>query len=170
VLFSHGVKNINTAADAAKALEPLVQSFPNAGLLARTIFAVGIVGLGLLGIPVLAGAAGYALAEAAGWKEGLGRKWKDAKGFYGVIAASTLIGLAMNFTGIDPMKALVYTAVFNGVAAVPLLFLIARINGNAAILGKNRGGPLSRTFVWLTFGVMALSAVALLYTTVAGKS
>jgi NRAMP (natural resistance-associated macrophage protein)-like metal ion transporter len=170
VLFGHGVKNINTAADAARALEPLVHSFPNSGAVARTIFAIGIVGLGLLGIPILAGAAGYALAEAVGWKEGLGRQWKDARGFYGVIAASTLIGLAMNFTGIDPMKALVYSAVFNGVAAVPLLYLIARINGNAGILGKNRGGPLSRFFVWLTFVVMALSAVALLYTTVAGKS
>jgi NRAMP (natural resistance-associated macrophage protein)-like metal ion transporter len=170
VLFAHGVKNINTAADAAKALEPLVRSFPNSGEVARTIFAIGIVGLGLLGIPVLAGAAGYALAEAVGWKEGLSRKWKDARGFYGVIAASTLIGLSMNFTPIDPMKALVYSAVFNGVAAVPLLYLIARINGNATILGKHRGGPLSRIFVWVTFAVMALSAVALLYTTLAGKS
>ncbi|HEY4031441.1 MAG TPA: divalent metal cation transporter [Caulobacteraceae bacterium] len=170
VLFSHGVKNINTAADAARALEPLVHSFPNSGLVARSIFAIGIVGLGLLGIPVLAGAAGYALAEAAGWKEGLSRKWKDARGFYGVIAASTLIGLSMSFVGIDPMKALVYSAVFNGVAAVPLIYLIARINGNAAILGKHRGGPLSQVFVWLTFVIMGLSAVALLYTTVSGKS
>lgn len=170
VLFAHGVKNIDTAADAAKALEPLVHSFPNAGQVARTIFAVGIVGLGLLAIPILAGAAGYAMSEAFGWKEGLSRKWKDARGFYTVIAASTLVGLLMNFVGINPMKALVYTAVINGVAAVPLLYLIARINANATILGKNRGGPLSRIFVWLTFGVMALSAVALLYTTVAGKS
>jgi Mn2+/Fe2+ NRAMP family transporter len=170
VLFAHGVKNINTAADAARALEPLVHSFPNSGYLARTIFAVGIIGLGLLGIPILAGAAAYALAEAVGWKEGLSRKWKDARGFYGVIAASTLIGLSMSFVGIDPMKALVYSAVFNGIAAVPLLYLIARINGNAAILGKHRGGPLSRTFVWLTFVVMGLSAVALLFTTLSGKS
>jgi Mn2+/Fe2+ NRAMP family transporter len=170
VLFGHGVKNINTAADAARALEPLVRSFPDAGLLARSIFAVGIVGLGLLGIPVLAGAAGYALSEAVGWKEGLSRKWKDARGFYGVIAASTLIGLSMSFVGIDPMKALVYSAVFNGVAAVPLLYLIARINGKASILGRHRGGPLSQVFVWLTFVVMGLSAVALLYTTLAGKS
>ena len=169
VLFSHGVKNINTAADAAKALEPLVRSFPNSGEVARTIFAVGIIGLGLLGIPVLAGAAGYALSEAIGWKEGLSRKWSDARGFYGVIAASTIVGLSMNFVGIDPMKALVYSAVFNGIAAVPLLFLIARINGNATVLGKHRGGPLSRVFVWLTFAVMGLSAVALLYTTLAGR-
>jgi NRAMP (natural resistance-associated macrophage protein)-like metal ion transporter len=167
VLFRHGVTNINTAADAAKALEPLVSSFPNSGQVARDLFAVGIIGLGLLGIPILAGSAAYALSEAFGWKEGLSRKLGEARGFYGVIAVSTLVGLSLNFTGIDPMKALVFTAVFNGIAAVPLLFLIARINDDGAILGAHRGGPLSRIFVWLTFGVMALSGVALLYTTFA---
>ncbi|HEX5264582.1 MAG TPA: divalent metal cation transporter [Phenylobacterium sp.] len=169
VLFRHGVKNINTAADAAKALEPLVSSFPNAGQLARDLFAVGIVGLGLLGIPVLAGSAGYALSEAFGWKQGLSRKPAEAPAFYGVIVVSALVGLALNFVGIDPMKALVFTAVFNGLAAVPLLFLIGRINGDKAILGERRGGPLSQAMVWLTFAVMALSGVALIYTTIAGK-
>jgi NRAMP (natural resistance-associated macrophage protein)-like metal ion transporter len=169
VLYRHGVTNIETAADAAKALEPLVRSFPNAGEVARTIFAVGIVGLGLLGIPVLAGAAGYALSEAFGWKEGLSKKWNEAPGFYGVISVATLVGLAVNFIGINPMKALVFTAVFNGIAAVPLLFVIARINSNSGILGKNRGGALSRMMVWLTFGVMALSGAALLYTTLSGR-
>jgi NRAMP (natural resistance-associated macrophage protein)-like metal ion transporter len=167
VLFKHGVTNINTAADAAKALEPLVSSFPNSGQMARNLFAVGIIGLGLLGIPVLAGSAAYALSEALGWKEGLSRRLSEARGFYGVIAASTIVGLSLNFVGIDPIKALVFTAVFNGIAAVPLLFLVGRINGNASILGPNRGGPLSQTFVWITFGIMALSGVALLYTTVA---
>jgi Mn2+/Fe2+ NRAMP family transporter len=166
VLFSHGMNTINTAADAAKALEPLVKSFPNSGQVAKDLFAVGIIGLGLLGIPVLAGSASYALSEALNWKIGLSRKLKDAPGFYGVIIASTFIGLALNFVGIDPIKALVFTAVFNGIAAVPLLFLIARINGNAAILGENSGGVLSRFFVWLTFGVMGLSGVALLYITI----
>jgi Mn2+/Fe2+ NRAMP family transporter len=164
VLFKHGTTTINTAADAARALEPLVQSFPHAGLLAKIIFAVGIVGLGLLGIPVLAGSAAYALSEALGWKEGLSKKFNRARGFYGVIIVSMLIGLLLNFIGIDPMKALVFTAVFNGIAAVPLLFLIARINGNVTILGDHRGGPLSRFFVWMTFGVMGLSAIALLST------
>ena len=168
VLFRHGVTNIQTAADAAKALEPLVRSFPNSGFVARTIFATGIVGLGLLGIPVLAGAAAYALSEAFGWREGLSRKWNDAPGFYGVISVATLIGLSLNFVGIDPMRALVFTAVFNGIAAVPLLFLIARINTSSDILGRNSGGPLSRFMVWLTFGVMALSGAALLYTAVSG--
>ena len=169
VLFRHGVTNIGTAADAAKALEPLVQSFPHAGALARTIFAIGIVGLGLLGIPVLAGAAAYALSEAFGWKEGLSRKWNEAPGFYGVITVATLVGLSVNFAGINPMKALVFSAVFNGIAAVPLLFVIARINASGSILGSNRGGKLSQFMVWLTFGVMALSGAALVYTTVSGR-
>lgn len=164
VLFKHGTTTINTAADAAKALEPLVRSFPNAGLAAKVVFAIGIIGLGLLGIPVLAGSAAYALSEAFGWKEGLSRKFKRARGFYSVIIVSMLIGLLLNFIGIDPMKALVFTAVFNGIAAVPLLFLIAKINSNSTILGDHRGGPLSISFVWITFGVMGLSAVALLST------
>lgn len=168
VLYRHGVTNIQTAADAARALEPLVQSFPNAGAVARTIFAAGIVGLGLLAIPVLAGAAGYALAEAFGWKEGLSRKWNEAPGFYGVITVATLIGLSLNFIGVNPMKALVFTAVFNGIAAVPLLFVIARINANSAILGEYRGGPLSRLMLWVTVGVMGLSGAALIYTTILG--
>lgn len=167
VLFSHGITTINTAADAAKALEPLVRSFPNSGQIARDLFAIGVIGLGLLGIPVLAGSAAYALSEAFGWKEGLSRRFSEARGFYGVIIVSTGIGLLLNFIGIDPMKALVFTAVFNGIVAVPLLFLLGKINGDRSILGAYRGGPLSRSFVWLTFAVMALSAAALLYTLVA---
>jgi NRAMP (natural resistance-associated macrophage protein)-like metal ion transporter len=162
VLFSHGVRTINTAADAAKALEPLVRSFPHAGQVARDLFAVGVIGLGLLGIPVLAGSAAYALAEALDWKEGLSLKLAQARGFYGVIIAAMAVGLLLNFIGIDPMKALVLTAVFNGVASVPLLFLIARINRNADILGESTGGKVSRTLVWLSFAVMAMAAVALL--------
>jgi Mn2+/Fe2+ NRAMP family transporter len=169
VLFSHGVRTINTAADAAAALEPLVRSFPNSGQIARDLFAAGIIGLGLLGIPVLAGSAAYALAEAFGWREGLSRRFGEAKGFYGVIIAATGVGLVLNFVGIDPIKALVFTAVFNGVSAVPLLFVIARINGDRAILGPDRGGLLSRGLVWLTFAVMALDAVAMLYTMIARR-
>lgn len=166
VLFSHGITTINTAADAAKALQPLVSSFPNSGQIAKDIFAIGVVGLGLLGIPVLAGSAAYAMSEAFGWKEGLSKKFHQARRFYGVIIIATLIGLLLNFIGINPIKALVLTAVFNGIAAVPLLFLIGKINNNENILGENKGGLLSRTFLWLTFGVMALAAVALLYTLV----
>jgi NRAMP (natural resistance-associated macrophage protein)-like metal ion transporter len=164
VLFRHGIKTINTAADAAKALEPLVHSFPNSGQVARDLFAVGIVGVGLLAIPVLAGSAAYALAEAFDWREGLSRKFTEARSFYGVIVAATGIGLLLNFIGIDPIKALVLTAVFNGIAAVPLIFLIALINRNRQILGAYCGGVLSQIFVWLAFGVMGVCALALLYT------
>ena len=166
VLFSHGVKNIATAADAAKALEPLVRSFPNSGQLAKDIFAVGVIGLGFLAIPILAGSSSYAMSEALNWKEGLSRRFADARGFYGIIIVSTVAGLAMNFMGVNPIKALVFTAVFNGIAAVPLLYLIARINGSEAILGSQKGGIWSRSIVWITFGVMALAGVALLYTTI----
>jgi len=164
VLFNHGIHNINTAAQAARALQPLVRTFPDSGQLAKDIFAVGVIGLGFLAIPVLAGSAAYALSEAFGWKEGLYRKFSKARGFYGIIIIATLIGLGINFLGINPLKALVYTAVFNGVAAVPLIFLIARINGNKKILGEYIGGKLSRIIVWLTFIVMATAAVAMFYT------
>ncbi len=164
VLFKNGITDINSAAEAAKALEPLVQSFPNSGQIAKDIFAIGIIGLGLLGIPVLAGSAAYALSEALGWKEGLYRKLSQAKGFYAVIIASTLVGLLMNFIGINPFKALVFTAVFNGLAAVPLIFVIAKINSNKKILGDYSGNKLSRSLVWFTFVLMAASALGLLYT------
>ena len=158
VLFSHGIKNIGTAADAAKALEPFAGSY------AKDVFAIGVVGIGLLAIPVLAGSASYALSETFGWKEGLYRKLSDAKGFYSVIIVATLIGLAMNFAGINPISALVFTAVFNGIAAVPLIYIIARINSSKKILGKNKGGILSRSLVRLTFAVMTIAAIAMFYT------
>lgn len=164
VLFSHGIRNIATAADAAAALEPLVRSFPNSGQVARDLFAVGVIGLGLLAIPVLAGSAAYAMAEAFQWREGLSRKFGEARGFYGVIIVSTGVGLLLNFTHINPMKALVFTAVFNGIAAVPLLFIIARINASREILGANRGGPISRALVWLTFAVMGMCALGMFAT------
>ena len=164
VLHQNGITNVASAADAAKALEPLVQTFPYAGFLAKLIFALGIIGLGLLGIPVLAGSAAYALSEAFNMKEGLNRKLKKAHGFYGVITIATLVGLMINFVGIDPIKALVFTAVFNGVAAVPLIFAIGRIARNRKIMGDYRSGWLSNIVVWSTFLVMLASAVAMFYT------
>jgi len=164
VLNHNGLTDVASAADAAKALEPLVQTFPYAGFLAKLIFAVGIIGLGLLGIPVLSGSAAYALTEAFNMKEGLNLKLKKAHGFYGVITIATMIGLMINFIGINPIKALIFTAVFNGVAAVPLIFLIAKIARNKKIMGKYRSGWLSHTMVWITFSVMLASAVAMFYT------
>ncbi|MBP9817240.1 divalent metal cation transporter [Candidatus Shapirobacteria bacterium] len=164
VLNQNGISDIKTSADAARALEPLVQTFPNAGLWAKIIFATGIVGLGMLSIPVLSGSASYAIAETFGWKEGLNLKLKSAKGFYGVIIASTLIGLLINFVGIDPVKALIYTAVINGVVAVPLIFLVAKIAQDEKIMKENKSGILSKVFVWLTFGGMATAAIAMIAT------
>lgn len=168
VLNQHGVTNLNTAADAAKALEPLVHSFPYAGFLAKLLFAIGIVSAGLLVVPVLAGSAGYALAESLGWDEGLDLKFTRAHGFYGVITASTLVGVAINFVGIDPIKLLVYTSVLNGVAAVPLIFLIIRISGNEAIMGDYVSRKLSIGFTWLAFMAMSGAAIAALFTFLRG--
>ena len=162
VLHAHGVYTIANAADAAKALEPLVRDFPNAGILAKMIFAIGIVGLGLLSVPVLAGSAAYAFAEAFNWREGLYQKLKKAHGFYGVITLATIVGLIINFIGIDPMQALVITAVINGVVAVPLLFLIWRIARNTAIMKKYKSGWFSQTLLFITFIGMGLAAIALL--------
>lgn len=163
VLHNSGVTNVRNAADAAKALEPLVHSFPHAGYLAKVIFSIGIIGLGLLAVPVLSGSAAYAVAETFNWKASLNLKLKRARGFYGVIVIATVIGLLINFTGIDPVKALVYTAVLNGIAAVPLLFLIVRIAASEKIMGEYRSKWLSRFLLWFTFVGMGGAAVALLF-------
>ncbi len=164
VLHGNGVTDVGTAADAAKALEPLVHTFPNAGLIAKAIFAIGVVGLGLLAVPILSASASYALSETLNWKEGLNLKLKKAHGFYGVITIATLIGLSINFIGINPIKALIFAAVLNGVAAVPLLFIIARVAQNGKIMGAYRSGTLSITFVWATFILMGVSAIAMFLT------
>lgn len=164
VLNAHGITNIATSADAAKALEPLVHTFPNAGFYAKLLFAAGVVGLGLLAVPVLAGSASYALSEAFSWKEGLNLKLKKAHGFYGVITIATLIGLLINFIGIDPIKALVYTAVINGVVAVPLIFIVALVAKNEKIMGKYKSGWLSKLFVGITFIGMGAAAIAMFLT------
>ncbi len=162
-LHANGVVNINTSADAARALEPLVNTFPNAGLIAKLIFTVGIIGLGLLAIPVLSASASYAVSEAFDWRASLNYKLKKAHGFYGVITIATLIGLMINFIGIDPVKALVITAVINGVVAVPLIFIIGKIANDKKIMGEYRSGTLSNIFVWLTFICMAAAAIAMFY-------
>lgn len=163
VLHNSGVTNIKTAADAAKALEPLVRSFPDAGFISKFIFSIGIIGLGFLAVPILSGSAAYAVSEAANWDAGLNLKLKRAHGFYGVITIATLLGLIINFIGIDPVKALVYSAVLNGVAAVPLIFLIIRISANKNLMGKYKSGLLSKILLWITFLGMASAAVAMFF-------
>ncbi len=164
VLHGNGTYNVKTAADAAKALEPLVNTFPNAGYMAKVIFSIGIIGLGFLAVPVLSGSAAYAVAEALDWKAGLNNKLKKAHGFYGVITIATLIGLMINFIGIDPVKALVYAAVLNGIAAVPLLFLIMKIAASEKIMGRYKSGKLSTILLAVTFLAMALAVVGLIWT------
>jgi Mn2+/Fe2+ NRAMP family transporter len=164
VLHTSGVTTVTTAADGARALEPLVHTFPHAGYLAKMIFASGIIGLGLLGVPVLSGSAAYALCEVLNWSEGLNLKLKQAHGFYGVIAVATLIGLALNFVGIDPIRALVVAAVINGVVAVPLLFVIARIAASREIMGNYVSGRWSSLLVWATCIGMGAAAIAMFAT------
>ena len=161
VLHGGGVTTINTAADAARALEPLVKTFPHSGEIAQGLFALGIVSLGMLAIPVLAGSTSYALSEARGKKEGLDLKPKQGRYFYGVIAGSMLIGLFLNFIGVNPIRFLVFAAVFNGVAAVPLIWIINRIAADRSTMGEARSGRLSRTVLALTFIGMAGSVLAM---------
>lgn len=164
VLNTSGVTDINSAADAAKALEPLVQGFPAAGFMAKLIFSVGIIGLGLLAVPVLAGSSAYAFCGAFGWQEGLYRKLRKAQVFYGTIIVATAAGLLINFSGVDPMKALVISAVFNGIAAVPLLFLIAHIAKNPLVMGEYASRRWSNFFVMLAFVLMGVATVAMFAT------
>jgi NRAMP (natural resistance-associated macrophage protein)-like metal ion transporter len=161
VLNKGGVTNIATASDAAKALVPLVHTFPNAGFIAEIIFGIGIIGLGLLSVPVLAGSAAYAFSEAFNWNEGLYRKLKEAHGFYGVITIATIIGLIINFVGIDPIKALVVAAVVNGLVSIPLIFIIIMIASNKKIMGKYTSGWLSKTFLWISFIAIIIAALAM---------
>lgn len=170
VLHASGVTEINTAADAARALEPLVQNFPHAGLIAKLLFSVGIIGIGFLAVPVLAGSSSYAISEAMGWKQGLHRKYKQAKAFYVVIAGATLVGLSINFLGIDPIKALVFAAVFNGIAAVPLLAMIARVGSNEKIMGEYKNGQISNLLIWTSFAVMFSAALVLFYGMATGQA
>lgn len=158
-LHKNGITEIGTAAEAAMALEPLTHAFPNSGIWAKIIFASGIIGLGLLSVPVLSASASYAVSEAFDWKHGLNLKFKRAHGFYGVITVATIIGLMINYVGINPMKALIFTAVINGLVAVPLLFLINKIASDGKIMGKYKSGALSKFFVSAAFAIMFLSVV-----------
>jgi Mn2+/Fe2+ NRAMP family transporter len=161
VLHGKGNGEIGTAADAAKALEPLVQSFPNAGLYAKILFAIGIIGMGLLGIPVLAGSVSYAISDTRNWEQGLDNKFKQARQFYGVIIAATAAGWLLNVIGIDPIHALVFAAVINGLVSIPLIFLISRISKNSNVMGIHTGGSLSQTMLMIAFVVTTAAGLVL---------
>ena len=153
-LNAGGITNITSAADAAAALKPL------AGAQAYLLFTLGIIGTGLLAIPILAGSASYAISETFGWRYGLYRKLKQAQAFYGVIIVSMLAGLLMNFTGLDAIKALIYSAVLNGLVAPFILILIIQISSSKKIMGTHANHPLTNGLGWLITLLMVAVAVA----------
>jgi len=157
-LHQNGKTYIESATDAAEALRPL------AGNAAYTLLALGLIGAGLLCVPILTGSAAYAIAEALGWKHGLDEKPRRAKLFYGVIAASTFIGMLINFIGINPIKALFWTAIINGFLAPPILVVIMLIANNKAVLRQEVNGRLTNLMGWLTTLVMFAAAIALVLT------
>ena len=154
VLFPNGTI-INTAADAAQALGPLARGFSS------LLFALGIIGTGMLAIPVLAGSASYALSEAFGWKTGLYRKLRDAHGFSGVITIAVVLGLLINVIGVDPIAMLIFAAVLNGIIAPIVLVFILRIGNNKKIMGRWKNDRLSNFLGRLTVGIMG-SVIALM--------
>jgi NRAMP (natural resistance-associated macrophage protein)-like metal ion transporter len=157
-LHAHGITNITTSAQAAEALRPI------AGEFTFFAFSAGIIGIGLLAIPVLAGSSAYALGEALGWTTGLSREPLDAKAFYGAIAVATLIGIGFNFVGIDPMKALFWCAVINGVVAVPLMIVMMIMAMQPHVMGQFVLPKALCAMGWLCTSVMAV-AVAIMFAT-----
>lgn len=155
-LLPQGITQIDTAAQAAEALEPI------AGKWAQVLFAIGIIGTGLLAVPVLAGSASYAVSEAFKWKEGLYRNFSQAHGFYGVITIATLLGLLINFTSIPPFRMLYYTAILNGAVAPILMILIVRISSNKKIMGEWVSTRTSAGLGWIITAIMAVASIALL--------
>lgn len=156
-LFKNGITNIVTSEDAALALAPF------AGKWATQLFAIGIIGTGMLAIPVLAGSTAYALSESFGWKEGLYRKLSDAKAFYAIISISIAIGILLNFIGIDAIKALIYSAIANGIVAPIILVFIVHISGNKKVMGRFKNSNLANIIGWITTTLMGITAIAAIY-------
>lgn len=154
LLFTQGITNIDSAAAAAEALRPV------AGNATYYLFAIGIIGTGLLAIPVLAGSSSYAVSESFKWREGLSRKFRQAQAFYGVLIISMLVGLGINFVGIDPIKALIYSAIANGIVAPVVLALIVIISSNRRIMGDWVNRRLTTWMGWAITGLMALAGGA----------
>ncbi len=157
VLFSHGITNITSASQAAEALRPF------AGNATYFLFAIGIIGTGLLAIPVLAGSSSYAITEAIKARGGLNKKLRQAYAFYGIIIISMLVGLGINFIGIDPVKALIYSAVANGIVAPIVLILIVLISSDKKVMGEWVNGRITRVIGWSTVVLMTLSGLAAIY-------
>jgi Mn2+/Fe2+ NRAMP family transporter len=157
VLYKAGIHRIDTVEQAAKAFEPL------AGRWAYWLFAIGVIGTGLLAIPVLAGSLSYMLAETFGWPQGLSKHFGQAKGFYLTMIVSLLVGLSIDFLAISPVHALIWTAIGYGLTAPILIFIILMICNNKAIMGEFVNGKRTNLFGWTAFGLMSVAAFALLY-------
>src|SRR5579863_4860101 len=157
-LHVHGVEQITSAAQAAEALRPLAGNF------AFALFALGIIGTGILSVPVLAGSAAYAFGEARGWPVGLARQPQQAKAFYATIAVATFVGAATNVLAISPVKALVWSAVLNALVAVPVMILIMRLAANAEVMGQFRVTGSWRAMGWLATAIMAAASTFFLVT------
>jgi NRAMP (natural resistance-associated macrophage protein)-like metal ion transporter len=157
-LNAHNITDINSSADAAKALEPI------AGKFGEILFVIGIVGTGLLAVPVLAGSAAYGLGEAFKWPTGLARKPKEAKAFYWAITIATILGAGLNFSGINPIDALYWSAVINGVVAVPIMVVMMFMVASERVMGDHTIGPWLRFFGWLSTAVMSVCAFGLFAT------
>ncbi|HET6804207.1 MAG TPA: divalent metal cation transporter [Frateuria sp.] len=155
-LHASGITDIQSSSQAAEALRPI------AGVFTFAVFACGVIGTGLLAVPVLAGSAAYAVCECFDWIEGLDHKLKDARAFYTIITLATLIGLSLNFIGIDPIKALYWSAVLNGVLAAPLMATMLLIATNPRIMGTLILGPAMQIVGWLATAVMLLATIGLL--------
>ena len=157
VLFNGGIHQIDTVEQAAQALKPL------AGNLAYLLFAVGVIGTGLLAIPVLSGSLSYIFAETFGWKQGLDKKFHQAKAFYVIIIISLLLGLSLNYIGFSPIKALIYSAILYGLTAPVLIAIILHISNNKKIMGKHTNGKTSNILGFSAFFLMSAAAVVLVY-------
>lgn len=156
-LYTNGITNIGTAEDAAKALRPLAGDF------AYVLFTLGILGTGLLAIPVLAGATSYAISESFGWKTGLYRKLKQATSFYGIIIIAMALGIVLNFIGLDPIQALIYAAVLNGIISPFMLFFIVRLSSDESVMGDYKNKNFISLFGWLTVLIMFIVSVATIF-------
>jgi NRAMP (natural resistance-associated macrophage protein)-like metal ion transporter len=159
-LHDHGITTIQTSAQAAQALRPI------AGPFAFALFALGIIGTGLLAVPVLAGSAAYAVSEVAGWRASLSHGFHEARGFYGIIVAATGVGTALGFLQIDPLKALVWSAVVNGVISVPIMVVMMWIGQSTRIMGRYTISRRHRVFGWAATGVMAVAVIGMFATSV----
>jgi NRAMP (natural resistance-associated macrophage protein)-like metal ion transporter len=157
VLFKANIHQIDTVEQAAQALKPL------AGDLAYLLFAVGVIGTGLLAIPVLSGSLSYIITESFGWKQGLDKKFNKAKMFYVIIAISLILGLSMNYIGISPIKALIFSAILYGLTAPVLIAIILHISNNKKIMGKYTNGKMSNIFGFAALVLMTAAAVILIY-------